>query len=84
MARFFLLGNKSSQIINLDYVSLIEITPANNLKECVMQAKKDEYRIKLYLTKEADLDTTIIFHDYAFATEQDARNFLVATLNPEV
>ena len=90
MARLFLLGDKSSQIINLDYVSLIEIAPSCEFKEgdirekeCDIREKECEYRIRFYLTKEANLDTTVIFHDYIFATEQDARNFLVAALNLE-
>ena len=76
MARFFLLGKKSSQIINLDYVSRIEIEQAPYLKE-------HGYMIKFHVTEwaNANIDTATVLYEDVFSTEQDARNFLVAALN---
>ena len=87
MARLFILGEKSSQIINLDYVSLIEIEHCQGKNHCKGEEEDYSYytyyRITFYLTHPANLDTDAIFHDYTFKTERDARNYLVGALNLE-
>ena len=84
MARLFILGEKSSQIINLDYVSLIEIEHCQGKNHCKGEEEDySYYRIKFHLTHLANLDTDIIFYDYTFKTERDARNYLVGALNVE-
>ena len=80
MARLFLLGKKSSRIINLNYVSLIEIE--HNQSDGASIAKEDDYyKIRFDLTKTAGSDT--IYHDIRFNSEEDARNYLLIALNPE-
>ena len=74
MARLFSLGKKSSKIINLDYVSLIEVEQE--------RGKNNFYRIRFDLTGTANCDTSV-YHEDTFNSAADALDYLYEVLNFE-
>ena len=90
MAKFLTLGEKGSPIINLDYVSLVEIIEIEQVEEILETGhglpspKKNNYRIKFYLTKEANLGATFLFYNVIFKTKLDAHYFIMEVLDAEL